>query len=198
MKKLLLGVMLIPAFFGLGLIGAGLHNLRLAAASKSWPSVPGEVTNAEALGSTRMLSSRKHVDQYQPVTKYSYTVDGELYTSTRIRLVKEVPVFDVREAAVATAERSYPVGSSVQVYYDPENPGFALLDPRSPTEGLFVLFTLGPLLVALGVVLTWLVARLVPEGPKRPAFAVCPSCQCEFPVAGRAKGGLCPSCAGGV
>lgn len=156
----------------------------------------GEVTSAEGLGSTRMLSSRKHVDQYQPVTKYSYTVDGDLYTSTRIRLVEEVPVFDTREEAVATAERSYPVGSSVQVYYDPEDPGSALLDPRPPTEGLFVLFTLGPLLMALGVGLTWIVARLVREGPKRPAFAVCPSCQCEFPVAGRDKGGLCPSCAG--
>jgi hypothetical protein len=70
-----------------------------------------------------VISSTVQVPAQLPLVIYSYSVDGAVFRSQRVRSADEPG-----ETAATTVAR-YPAGASVVVYYDPGNPSDALLEP---------------------------------------------------------------------
>ena len=70
-----------------------------------------------------VISSTVQVPAQLPLVIYSYTVGGAEFRCQRVRAAD-----DGNDSAAATVAR-YPAGASVVVYYDPENPADALLEP---------------------------------------------------------------------
>lgn len=130
------------------LIGAllalfGTRTLRRANSARDWPKVDGDITASyihESKGS-------KGKTMYRPVVKYAYMVEGKPLVGERVRF----------GAAVSTSWRSpadrvvgaYPMGRPCRVYYDPENPAEACLEPGAGGIHYFVT-GIGYLLALIG------------------------------------------------
>jgi len=91
----------------------GLPPMQYANASKSWLSVPGEITRSEV--DTYRKDGKT---QYLPDIAYTYTVEGRNYTSSKITVGDPPSTSNISPAKRLQAE--YPVGEEVTVYYDPE------------------------------------------------------------------------------
>jgi hypothetical protein len=91
-------------------------------ATQSWPSTTGTVL-ASSIQIQRTGRSRSEI----PAVVYQYQVNGQSYQSHTIRAGEQY--FNVRMAgqAQATVAR-YLIGTTVTVYYNPENPGQAALE----------------------------------------------------------------------
>ena len=122
--------------FGMLLFLFGIRFVNAAAASTDWPSVEGEIEAAyvRRWGSvahpafTRRQRDRE-VRYYNTVT-YRYTVDGVPYTSDRFALGDGSRIddeYDTEEEA--RAAMPYRTGERVEVFFDPEDPSSAVLDP---------------------------------------------------------------------
>ena len=190
---LILGI--VPLLLGSLLLWAGMNSLRVAAESRSWPSVRGQIVEVGYRESTSRASRRTFV-HYVPHWEYAYEVNRQRFTANRIRQAEGIQAHDTPETALAAANERFRVGEEVEVFYDPDDPGSALLSPGSAsTEGVALFFGLGALLVVAGCVLPFVLPGRA-TGPKR---LVCRQCQCEFEASG-AEGRLCPACveAGGA
>ena len=92
--------------------------------SFSWPTVQGRVVKSE-FGAT--INSRRGTS-YAPVVEYEYTVNDVLYTHDHIEVGGNTAA--TRGSAKKRAA-TYPVGSEVTVYFDPEDASNACLERRS-------------------------------------------------------------------
>ena len=101
-----------------------LPPLQYSYASKSWPAVPGTITRSEV--DVWQRDSQTH---YQPDIAYSYTINGEKYTSSKITIGD--PPLDNNVTRAKRLQSEYPVGKEVSVYYDPELPESSALKPGS-------------------------------------------------------------------
>ena len=132
---------LVSALFlaaGTGLAAYGLWSLYLAWGSKDWPTVQGEILDAD-------IEESCFTDvgmTYAPRIQYRYEVTGKACTGDRLFIGGHLWVGS-RSAAVATIER-YPPGSRCKVSYDPAHPGRACLEPGAKSH-----LYLGPLVGAL-------------------------------------------------
>ncbi|MFU8860970.1 MAG: DUF3592 domain-containing protein [Cyclonatronaceae bacterium] len=95
--------------------------------SKNWPFVTGEVIEFDV----RNRTADKSV--YATI-RYTYKVDGYTYTGNRFTLENGEP--DVRQ--VARRLDAYPEGRTITVYYNPENPSQAVLEPGVSANALMV------------------------------------------------------------
>ncbi len=75
------------------------------------------------------------VDKYAPFVVYAYTANGKTYQSNLITH-GEIPLLNDRDAQKAIAK--YPVGSTVKVHYNPDNPAEATLALSSGSSMFFV------------------------------------------------------------
>lgn len=94
------------------------------------PTVPGTVIHSditESRGSKGSLRRRADI-------RYSYVVNGEELTGTRLRLSSIAFGDGSRQAQAAVA--AFPVGKTVTVYYDPVAPANSLLQPGLLPEHL--------------------------------------------------------------
>ena len=101
---------------------------RLARQAASWPQVEGRVVRSET-ESFLSRSGQTHgprVRLYEPVIEYAYRVEGREYHSAQLSFGGELASGN-RAGADETVAR-YPVGSAVQVHYDPQNPSQAVID----------------------------------------------------------------------
>ena len=91
------------------------------------------------------------VTRYLPVLKYKYAVDGEDHEGSQIGL---------DDAPMATAEAArarlskYPDFTTVEIRYDPEDPGFAVIEAPRPKPRLDFYFGVGAIVIALCVLLS--------------------------------------------
>jgi hypothetical protein len=113
------------------LTAAGIRRRGQVQASRSWLQVPGTIT----AGSIVVLSGDDSTG-YAPEITYSYEVNRMRYTGKRIR-------FNRRQYILKSRARkeldSYPVNSGVIVYFDPQNPGDAvLIREATDSTGLIV------------------------------------------------------------
>jgi hypothetical protein len=121
----------ITLFAGWFLIVRGLLTLLNQHDAESFPHVQGQVLSSQV---TITHGSKGRV-YYHPSIHYMYNVDGRVYSAWRYR-------YDGRptdsESANAIVEE-HPAGSSLEVYYRPQNPADALLSPgvESGDVGLF-------------------------------------------------------------
>lgn len=116
------------------LLVIGLRGRRLAAASQSWPTTTGKVLAAE-VQARRSRSGSGHTTSYYPVIFYEYQVAGQVYRSNVLQLGGEVGGGASRAQQKVMA---YPAGSSVQVYYNPDNPQQAALERGSTRSNILI------------------------------------------------------------
>ncbi len=147
-------------FLGISFTRAGIRGIKEAGESTRWPSTPGAIVSAE-VQEQRPLQSHSGYQKtdYLPVVKYSYTVSGTSHTGSHRTFNDDVVVYGSTDKAEAAIEK-YPVGKTVQVYFNPTNPADAVLEPgkagpswRSLTAGILCLvLTIVPILLAIAVV----------------------------------------------
>ena len=123
-------------WFGLafGAIGVGAFyqdwKIRTKAEdSKLWPSVPGKVHK-----STMVLESggggygSHSPSTYKAVVQYKYKVASRHYTNNKICIGGQLQLSFKKRAGAHC--QNYPVGSAVDVYYDPNKPQDSVLETR--------------------------------------------------------------------
>jgi hypothetical protein len=144
---------------GTGLIGIGAFaaygtvRMRLKTAqAHRWPTAAGTITSSEVETETGDHDERR-VRLHSAAITYTYEVGGKSYESDQIELggTRETNRPGEFERLVAR----YPMGKRVTVYYDPDDPATATLEPgalggifnMAMVAGGFVL--VGGILVAL-------------------------------------------------
>ena len=135
--SLLSTIAVVLGLVGLAVIGLGLRRMGQAARSRKWPTTPGSIRSSTIL--SRLAPTLPQADEdeeqaaarppqtlYRPEVTYTYTVEGKTYTGTKLG-GDTVEVSSERHAREHAAR--YVPGAPVTVYYDPENPSHALLEP---------------------------------------------------------------------
>jgi len=113
---------------------------RQSAASAQWPTGTGKIIGSRIDTETvdnitavedEETAGRRHLRHDEEVStasvRYSYRVDGREYQSTRLYIGR--PVFYGRPGVAAAAAAKYPPQAQVPVYYNPDNPAQAVLEP---------------------------------------------------------------------
>lgn len=93
-----------------------------AEASKEWPTVEGIVTFSE-LNKSRDSDGK---DMYSANIQYNYSVGGKEYSDGSIQTLDGSSSV---KSSVKKTIKKYAVGTKVTVYYDPEFPNTAVLEP---------------------------------------------------------------------
>jgi Protein of unknown function (DUF3592) len=118
-------VTLIAAAIGLLSLMAYFGSLIIAKQkSPRWGSVSGVVVDSRAQTSKRRSSKSRDVI-YTPIVEYSYRVNGREFRS------RQIGPDDQGEDTLADAEKvagKFPKGGAVVVYFDPGDPGNAMLE----------------------------------------------------------------------
>lgn len=137
-------------FIGLIVLAFGIKKVFVAAASKSWPTVPGVVVesgvaaNPPAAGSPRQTQDKS--TGYGAHIRYEFTVDGKKFQGDRIGPVDYSASYKSRVDEVVTR---YPKDGEVTVYYQPGNAAECLLEPGVVFQ-TWLLPALGGVLLAAG------------------------------------------------
>jgi hypothetical protein len=95
------------------------------------------------------LEGTREATYYRARTVYEYGVDGQTYRSERVAFGGLI-----RSAMPSFARRGiakYPAGSLVTVYYNPNEPSQAVLEPRA--KGVWILWVSAALLIGVAVAL---------------------------------------------
>ena len=119
-----LGQLLVCGLFslaGLGLMLTAAFDLRKANRAKTWPTAQGRILSsrlAEVSDSDGII--------YKAAVLYEYRVNGMDYRSDVWQVRAGSSSFT--RAATKVVER-YPAGATVTVYFNPEDPSDAMLEP---------------------------------------------------------------------
>lgn len=115
--------------------------------SKNWPTALGVVTDAQV----SMHYDDEGTRMYKPEVAYRYDADGLEYNGNK-RTFGEYSSSNRRRAEKIVGQ--YRPGSQVQVYYNPEDPGVAVLEPgTSWVLAIFLLFPVVFIGIGLAVLL---------------------------------------------
>lgn len=137
---------LIALIGAVGLFLTGRDLLR-GRSSASWPTTQGEVVYSSLEQSMSTDSDGDSSVTYGAKIVYNYQVGGQQLTGDR-RVFSESRSSNARRAQ-EIANR-YPVGSTVTVHYDPNNPPVSVLEPGVGFGGMIVpLIMLGLLIFGL-------------------------------------------------
>lgn len=122
---------IIGVIVGVGIFLLGWFQYRKTLASRTWPAVAGRILAANVASETnRGDADTADSTTYYPAIQYEYEVGSATFRGSDI-------AFDRRGYPRAkTAEKAmlaYPVGLSVQVFYDPAKPGKCVLERKSST-----------------------------------------------------------------
>ncbi|WP_435366014.1 DUF3592 domain-containing protein [Haloarchaeobius sp. DYHT-AS-18] len=109
---------------GLAMTGFGAYDyLQQSDAMENAVSVDAEMTEvgveSDSAGSSTDV-------EYTPTVEFSYTYEGESYTSTNLYPAETTPSYDTRSAA-RDAVADYDEGATVTAYVSPDQPGNAFL-----------------------------------------------------------------------
>lgn len=124
---------------------------RQAQASLRWPSVPGRIIDS------RLVSTRNSdgVDGFEPSITYAYVAGGMSLQANRVT----IGGYKTRSLL-----QKYPAGTDVQVFYDPNKPASAVLEPGG--RGLTVL-----LIIGIGVMIFGIVMGIVAGGSNTVSYS---------------------------
>ncbi len=125
-------------------IGAGIYALNVYAREKkkattaqTWPSVNGRVVEAYVAEDVQVDSEGDQNRVFAPRVVYEYEVNGQTYQNNRLRLGIESFIGSRRKVEQELAR--FPVGSAVKVYYNPDNPAEAVLQPGVSSKAALVI-----------------------------------------------------------
>ncbi len=147
-------------FLGVGLIlfTVGAYQIYHGMESTAWPTVRGVITVAE-LGKhiDRDLDNNSTDTTYSADISYDYLVDDQAYVNGSVHFGS----MSSSDPSMARAMlQRYPVGKTVTVFYNPERPQQAVLEPGVAGVA-WVLPALGLLFAVVGSGFSWLVVRLL-------------------------------------
>jgi hypothetical protein len=173
MKPLLLSLLstlsVILGLVGLWVLGLGLRRMAQASRSRRWPTAQGTLLSSTVAQRSAPPLRRDEDDEdappappqtlYRPQVEYRYSVGPQAFTGTSLAL-EELEVSSEEHARKHAAR--YVPGSPVTVYYDPQNPGRAVLEPgvravswALPVVGVVFLIATG----ALALFVRWYSGR---------------------------------------
>ena len=130
------GVMLLIAAFPVWLVAAG--SWTLARRSHRWAVTDGVVTASN-------VGHNRHVPGYHYRVRYEFRIGRTGYQGTLVTSA-QFPYGTRRWATARSAQ--YPLGAAVRVYYDPEDPTIAVLEPGIGIETFFPIAMLGAAVIA--------------------------------------------------
>jgi hypothetical protein len=147
----LLGAFVCVAGAGLGF--GGYRAKKKSAAVLAWPTAAGSLDSAEVVtrrssGTTSKGHSTTRVS-YEPVVRYSYSVDGKEYKGRNIGMTTVSGGKGAAEKRVGNLKSE----KGLKVYYDPKDPKESYLDPKA--DGSVWLFFVGAALIVLGIVVVY-------------------------------------------
>jgi hypothetical protein len=118
----------------------------MAVLSRSWPTVPGRIDASEVVDKLTYRSGRF----WALDLRYAYRVGGVDYPGTRLAFA---PRWIGSQYTVDALARRYAAGTTVEVRYDPDQPGEAVLetDDQLATQRLYAVWVC-LLVVAAGVI----------------------------------------------
>ena len=96
--------------------------------------------------------------RYRPIIEYQWQVDGGIYKRNRIDFSAAKANEETREAAEAIIA-PYPVGSTVDIHYDPNKPSRGILKPGAHWDGLGVTLIAAFVLAVFALVFSVLAFR---------------------------------------
>ena len=102
-------------------------------ASENWPSVSGRVKTSEV---TQSRSDGKTM--FSPNVVFEYKQNGRPYLSSHV--VVGTGWSSSESSSAYSVTNKYPVGSSVEVYYDPTDPAYGVLETGTKSSAYFVYF----------------------------------------------------------
>ena len=136
-------------FLGIAVLvfGAMILNLPEVIASANWPAIEGVIIFSEV----HEGCCGEYHEGWWPSVSYRYSVDGREYISDNIE-VTDFSIGNIGYFARQVIQR-YPVGECVKVYYNPENPAIAVLEPGVPDNDGGIWLILMFAVICMGVVL---------------------------------------------
>lgn len=142
--RLMLGVC---ACVGMLVLWLGCSLQSKADASKGWPTSEGKVLECTVIEKTEKNKDDGTTSVlYSCDVVYQYSVEGRSYKSSQVSHVRSSS--SSSKDAEDTA-RKYPVGSKVQVHYNPADPSEAVLETHTG-GGSAILFLLGAVFFLVG------------------------------------------------
>jgi hypothetical protein len=159
----------ILAAFAVLLLFATVYKYFEVLIAARWPSVPGRVLSAKTVqrkaGGVGRDQTHAELRNFAEIN-YEFVVQGKRHRASRVSVGEDLGNYRVEETLAR-----YPAGARVMVFYNPTNPGEAVLERDAP-EGIFgFMFTLIAGLVVCGLALifgfdrinNWLRAMLPSE-----------------------------------
>ncbi len=113
---------------GVGLLIFASRSKKKADLSQGWPSVTGKVL-ATSVRESRNNEEDRVTVSYYPEVVYQYEVGGRDYSSKRINFGGLIAQKNAE--VVKKVLEQYPVGSTLLVYYDAQNPAEAVIERTS-------------------------------------------------------------------
>lgn len=129
------------------------RNLEQARASNAWPTAPGHIVSSGVREYEEWNRDKEEQwTYYAAQVTYAYTVNGVLYTGDRINFSTAVRWGDRGPADKIIAR--YLTGATAEVYYNPENPQEAVLEPgESMAVGLPLSLAIAAWSAAIGLMI---------------------------------------------
>ncbi|MEZ4733989.1 MAG: DUF3592 domain-containing protein [Caldilineaceae bacterium] len=132
----------------------GVRQITRANASQSWPAVTGVVTVSE-LGK-HLGNDRNDATTYSADISYDYRVNDRDYINGAVTFGS---VSSSEPSSARRVLQRYPVGHAVTVYYNPVNPGEAVLEP-GVHGGAWFLPLVGSIFLVVGAIFFVLLLRM--------------------------------------
>lgn len=109
--------------------------LAKAAAAAKWPTTQGLILKASVQTEELMRERRETLNFFRPDVLYTYSVNGQEFTSDTLRvgLRSQARSDEARQMAA-----EYPPGKVVVVHYNPSNPADALLEPAVNSQTMAI------------------------------------------------------------
>jgi hypothetical protein len=131
---------------------------QLARASTRWPSVSGTVTTSSVIEEViedDTSTIRRKIHRYHADLRYAYRVNARDYVGTSAGF-GWTAVYGARDQAETAASHHKP-GEPVTVYYDPDQPGTAVLEPDNRQGSLAPLLFSAIFAIAGGIMLAFFI-----------------------------------------
>ncbi|MCD4812802.1 DUF3592 domain-containing protein [bacterium] len=131
---------------GIGLLLVGLGTFEKTPASIHWPTAPATIirSDAESYTTTEKVGKDENIISYQvAIIEYNYSVGDTNYASSQIALAPQ------QRGDAARLLTKYPIYKQFRAYYNPDNPGEAVLEPGK-RKGNFLQPLIGVLLMVVG------------------------------------------------
>ena len=153
---MLVKLVLVLILLGIGIFSviSGLRNRKKGAASLSWPTADGVITNAWIEEKTDTDEDGITSTTYTPRWEYQYQVEGTTYTSSRISY-GAVKGYGRRSKAQEELGQ-YPAHSTVKVYFDPYDFTETVLVPGTKGTLLGIIIGAVLILISIGIAATGL------------------------------------------